>query len=69
MQQKQKKIRDKILSNLKSDFRAMKLYAKSLNLFKNIFDKWSDYLINQIIIFLVKFCRFCNLVLVTRGIL
>ena len=31
------------------------MYATSPNLFKNIFDKWSDYLINEIIIFLVKF--------------
>ena len=39
------------MSNLKSDFRTVKLYAKSHNLFKNIFEKWSDYLINQIIIY------------------
>ena len=39
------------MSNLKSDFLTVKLYAKSHNLFKNIFEKWSDYLINQIIIY------------------
>ena len=39
------------MSNLKSDFLTVKLNARSHNLFKNIFEKWSDYLINQIIIY------------------
>ena len=40
MKYEQKEIRDKILSNHKSDFRTVKLYAKNLNLFRNIFDKF-----------------------------
>ena len=44
-----------MLSNIKSGFRALKMYVKSRNLFRNVFDKWSDYLINQAIILLVKF--------------